>query len=80
MARRMGTDIKEVIMSKAWWRAALIRMVRTIAQGALAAIGTSAVVLSDVNWLVVASTAAMAGVLSLLMSLAGLPEVPKDET
>lgn len=67
-------------MSKAWWKAALIRMVRTIAQGALAAIGTSAVVLSDVNWLVVASTAAMAGVLSLLMSLAGLPEVPKDET
>lgn len=66
-------------MSKAWWKAALIRMVRTIAQGAIAAIGTSAVVLSDVNWLVVASTAAMAGVLSLLMSLAGLPEVPKDE-
>ena len=62
-------------MSKAWWKAALIRMVRTIAQGAIAAIGTSAVVLSDVNWLVVASTAAMAGVLSLLMSLAGLPEV-----
>ena len=65
-------------MSKAWWRAALVRMIRTIAQAALAAIGTSAVVLSDVNWLVVASTAAMAGVLSLLMSLAGLPEV-KDE-
>lgn len=65
-------------MSRAWWRAALIRMVRTIAQGAIATIGTSAVVLSDVNWVVVASTAAMAGVLSLLMSLAGLPEV-KDE-
>lgn len=65
-------------MSRAWWKAALIRMVRTIAQGAIATIGTSAVVLSDVNWVVVASTAAMAGVLSLLMSLAGLPEV-KDE-
>lgn len=65
-------------MSKAWWKAALIRMVRTIAQGAIATIGTSAVVLSDVNWVIVASTAAMAGVLSLLMSLAGLPEV-KDE-
>ena len=62
-------------MSKAWWKAAGIRALRTVAQGALAAIGTSAVVLSDVNWLVVASTAAMAGVLSLLMSLAGLPEV-----
>ena len=65
-------------MSKAWWKAAGIRALRTVAQGALAAIGTSAVVLSDVNWVVVASTAAMAGVLSLLMSLAGLPEV-KDE-
>ena len=65
-------------MSKAWWKAAGIRALRTVAQGALAAIGTSAVVLSDVSWLVVASTAAMAGVLSLLMSLAGLPEV-KDE-
>ena len=65
-------------MSRAWWKAAGIRALRTVAQGALAAIGTSAVVLSDVNWLVVASTAAMAGVLSLLMSLAGLPEV-KDE-
>ena len=62
-------------MSKAWWKAAGIRALRTVAQGALAAIGTSAVVLSDVNWLVVASTAAMAGVLSLLMRLAGLPEV-----
>ena len=68
------------IITKAWMRAALTRAVRTVSQAAIAAIGTSAVVLSDVNWLVVASTAAMAGVLSLLMSLAGLPEVPKDET
>lgn len=65
-------------MSKAWWKAAGVRALRTVAQGALAAIGTSAVVLSDVNWLVVASTAAMAGVLSLLMSLAGLPEVKNE--
>lgn len=62
-------------MSKAWWKAAAWRMIRTVAQAALSSIGVSAVVLSDVNWLVVASTAAMAGVLSLLMSLAGLPEV-----
>lgn len=66
-------------MSRAWWKAAGIRALRTVAQGALAAIGTSAVVLSDVNWIVVASTAAMAGVLSLLMSLAGLPEVNDQE-
>ena len=66
------------IITKAWIRAALVRAVRTISQAALAAIGTSAVVLSDLNWLVVASTAAMAGVLSLLMSLAGLPEVKNE--
>ena len=65
-------------MSKKWWKAALIRALRTVAQGALAAIGTSAVVLSDVNWKVVASTALMAGVLSFLMSLAGLPEVKEE--
>ena len=65
-------------MSKKWARAMLIRMVRTIAQAALAAIGTSAVVLSDVNWKVVASTALMAGVLSFLMSLAGLPEAKEE--
>ena len=65
-------------MNKKWLKAALVRMIRTIAQGALAAIGTSAVVLSDVNWKVVASTALMAGVLSFLMSLAGLPEVKEE--
>ena len=65
-------------MSKKWWKAALIRVVRTVGQGALAAIGTSAVVLSDVNWTVVASTALMAGVLSFLMSLAGLPEAKEE--
>ena len=65
-------------MSKKFWKAALIRVCRTVAQGALAAIGTSAVVLSDVNWKVVASTALMAGVLSFLMSLAGLPEAKEE--
>lgn len=64
-------------MSKAWWRAAGIRALKTVAQAAIGVIGTS-VLLSEVNWLIVASTAAMAGVLSLLMSLAGLPEVKED--
>lgn len=64
-------------MSKAWWRAAGIRALKTVAQAALGVIGTSALI-SEVNWVLVASAAAMAGVLSLLMSLAGLPEV-KDE-
>jgi hypothetical protein len=59
---------------KKWLNAALIRAVRTVAQSALATIGTSAV-LGDVNWLMVASAAALAGVLSFLTSVVtGLPE------
>ena len=65
-------------MSKAWWKAAGIRAWKTVAQAAIGVIGTS-VLLSEVNWIIVASTAAMAGVLSLLMSLAGLPEVKDEE-
>lgn len=64
-------------MSKAWWKAAGIRALKTVAQAALGVIGTSALI-SEVNWLLVASAAAMAGVLSLLMSLAGLPEVKEN--
>ncbi len=61
-------------MSKKWWIAAGIRAVKTVAQTAIATIGTGAL-LSDVNWLAVASASALAGVLSLLTSMAGLPEV-----
>jgi hypothetical protein len=57
-----------------WLKAALIRAVRTVAQSALATIGTAAV-LGDVNWLLVASAAALSGILSLLTSIVtGLPE------
>lgn len=59
---------------KKWWKAAGIRAVKTVAQSAVAAIGTTAL-LSEVNWMVVGSTALLAGVLSLLTSVAGLPEV-----
>lgn len=59
---------------KIWIKAAGIRAIRTVAQTAIATIGTSAV-LSDVNWAVVTSAACLAGVISLLMSIAGLPEV-----
>lgn len=59
---------------KEWFIAALIRAVRTIAQAAIAMIGT-AVVLDEVNWLMVASAAILAGVLSMLTSIAGIPEV-----
>ena len=57
-----------------WAKAAAVRAVKTVAQSAVAAIGSSAA-LGDVNWTLVASTAALSGVLSLLTSVAGLPEV-----
>lgn len=66
--------MKSVLVNKQWWKAAAIRAIRTIAQTAIAAIGTTALI-ENVNWLVVGSTAALAGILSLLTSLAGLPEV-----
>ena len=59
---------------KNWLKAAGIRAVKTIAQTAVATIGTSAV-LGDVNWVAVVSASVLAGVLSLLTSVAGLPEV-----
>ena len=58
---------------KAWFKAAGIRALKTIAQTAAATIGTSAV-LSEVNWLAVFSASVLAGILSLLTSLAGIPE------
>lgn len=61
---------------RSWWRAAGIRALRTVAQTAVASLGTAAV-LSDENWLAVASASALAGLLSLLTSLAGLPEAER---
>ena len=63
---------------KDWFKAAGIRAIKTIAQTAIATIGTAAV-LGDVNWVMVASAAALAGVLSLLTSVAGLPEVNNEK-
>ena len=62
------------VFTRQWLKAAAIRAIRTIAQTAIASIGTS-VFLHDVNWLGVLSVSALAGVLSILTSLAGLPEV-----
>ena len=61
-------------MNAKWWKAAGIRAIKTVAQTAVATIGTS-VAIAEVNWLLVASASALAGILSLLTSVAGLPEV-----
>ena len=61
-------------MNQNWWKAAGVRAIKTVAQTAVATIGTTAV-LSEVNWLAVASASVLAGILSLLTSVAGLPEV-----
>lgn len=63
---------------KKWIRAAGIRAIKTVAQTAVATIGTSAVI-SEVNWIMVGSASLLAGVLSLLTSVAGLPEVPEEK-
>ena len=62
------------IINTNWLKAALVRAVKTVAQTAVATIGTSAV-LNQVDWIMVGSAAVLAGVLSLLTSVAGLPEV-----
>lgn len=61
---------------KAWIKAAGVRAIKTVAQTAVATIGTSAVI-GEVNWVMVASASALAGILSLLTSIAGLPEIEK---
>ena len=66
---------KTGLFSKLWWQAALVRAVRTAAQAALAIIGTSAVLMPEVQWDVVLSATALAFIISMLTSLAGLPEV-----
>lgn len=60
-----------------WFIAAGIRAIKTVAQTAVATIGTSAMI-SEVNWLMVGSASLLAGILSLLTSVAGLPEVPDE--
>lgn len=61
-----------------WLRAALIRMIKTMAQTAVALIGTNAIGVTEVDWFAVGSASVLAGIVSLLTSVAGLPEV--DDT
>lgn len=63
-------------MNKKWWKAAGVRAIKTIAQTAVALIGVESVI-SDVDWLMVGSASLLSGILSLLTSIAGLPEVDK---
>lgn len=63
---------------KNWLKAAGVRAVKTVAQTAIATIGTSAM-MGDVNWVMVASASALSGILSLLTSVAGIPEVKDGE-
>ena len=69
---------KTSVDTKKWIKASAIRAVKTMAQTAVATIGTSAV-MGDVNWLMVASASALSGIISILTSVAGIPEVRSDE-
>ena len=64
---------------KCWVKAAAVRALKTVAQTAVATIGTTAV-MAEVDWLMVASSSLLAGVLSILTSIAGLPEVETEGT
>jgi hypothetical protein len=68
----------EMIFSKEWFKAAGVRALKTIAQTAVATIGTTAA-LESVDWLMVGSVSLLSGILSILTSIAGLPEVGADE-
>lgn len=68
----------KTLKSKTWWKAAGIRVVKTMAQAAIATIGASTMI-TETNWAMVGSATAMAGILSLLTSVAGLPEVKEQE-
>jgi hypothetical protein len=61
-------------MNVQWWKAAGVRALKTVAQTAIATIGTTAL-FNDVSWIVVGSASLLAGILSLLTSVAGLPEL-----
>lgn len=63
---------------KAWFKAALVRSVKTVAQTAASLIGVGAV-MADIDWIMVGSASLLAGILSILTSVAGLPEVKAEE-
>lgn len=64
-------------MTKLWWKAAGVRALKTVAQTAVATIGAS-VLITEINWFVVLSASLVAGLISMLTSIAGLPEVKEE--
>ena len=72
-----NTVFKSNVDTVKWLKAAGIRAIKTMAQVAIATIGTSAA-MGDVNWIMVASTSALSGILSILTSIAGIPEVEME--
>ena len=72
-----NTVFKPSVDTVKWLKAAGIRAIKTMAQVAIATIGTSAA-MGDVNWIMVASTSALSGILSILTSIAGIPEVEME--
>ena len=72
-----NTVLKPSVDTVKWLKAAGIRAIKTLAQVAIATIGTSAA-MGDVNWIMVASTSALSGILSILTSIAGIPEVEME--
>lgn len=73
-----GETMKHEIFTKEWWIKAGIRALKTVCQTAIAMIGTS-VAMGDVNWIMVGSASALSGILSLLTSIAGLPELEEKK-
>ena len=66
------------MFTKKWLKASLVRAIKTVAQTAVSLIGTNAIGLTEVNWIAVLSASILAGIVSILTSIAGLPEVKEE--